>query len=86
MILKSLDNFTGNGVLKGTIVAYDDAGEPLGWELYGNWSSQKFREKAAKDLSEGTGISLEKANAMIAQISKVARKDMDSSRERNGEE
>jgi hypothetical protein len=30
VILRPLSNFTGNGVLRGTITALDDLGEPLG--------------------------------------------------------
>jgi hypothetical protein len=77
MKLKPLGNFTGNGTLKGTIVAYDDASEPLGWEMQGNWSLLKFRESAAKSLSENTGISPEKATAMLVQLLRLARKEVD---------
>jgi hypothetical protein len=67
----------GNGVLKGTITAYDDLGEPLGWEQQGNWSTLRFRDQAAQDLAANTGISLEKAKAMLTQVLKTARKEAD---------
>ncbi len=77
MILKPLTNFTGNGILKGTIVAYSDDREPLGWEMFGNYSAPGFRGKAAKSLADNTGISMEKANALLAQVLKAARKEVD---------
>jgi hypothetical protein len=79
MILRPQGNFLGNGVLRGTVTAYDDQGEPLGWEQYGNWSVPKFREQAAKNLASDTGISIEKARAMLSQMLKVARKEADNS-------
>ena len=81
MILRPQGNFLGNGVLRGTVTAYDDRGEPLGWEQYGNWSAPNFREQAAKNLAANTGISIEKAQAMLAQMLKVARKEADTSPE-----
>ena len=75
MILRPQVNFSGNGVLKGTVTAYDDSGEPLGWEQYGNWSAPKFREHAIQDLATSTGISVEKAQALLARMLKAARKD-----------
>jgi len=77
LILKPLANFSGNGILKGTIVAYSDEREPLGWEMFGNYSAPGFREKAAKSLATDTGIGIEKANALFAQVLKTARKAVD---------
>lgn len=75
MILKPQSNFKSNGTLKGTIVAYDDGGNPLGWELDGNWSSLVFRTNAARSMAEITGVSVEKAMALLTQVLIVARKE-----------
>jgi hypothetical protein len=63
IILRPGSNFTGNGVLKGTLVAYYAAGEPL-WETVENWSSDKARQRAAKDLAATTGITEDRALAL----------------------
>ncbi len=65
MILKPLSGFSTNGVLRGNIGAFDDEGEPLGWEAVGNWSDAKFRTSSAKDLAETTDITQDKARTMI---------------------
>ncbi|MDP2951908.1 MAG: hypothetical protein Q8O76_01150, partial [Chloroflexota bacterium] len=77
MKLRPLSNFVGNGVLKGTLGAFDDAGEPL-WESHGNWSLENFREKASKSLASATGFSIDKARAGIAQAIREARKAADT--------
>ncbi|MBI2855091.1 MAG: hypothetical protein HYX87_09275 [Chloroflexi bacterium] len=73
MKLMPATTFAADGVLKGNIIALDDAGEPLGWECAGNWSNPGFREKAALGLSESVGINLEQAKAAIGKVLKVAR-------------
>ena len=56
--------FTGNGVLKGTLPAVDDAGEPLGWEVNGNWSNVTLQELAIRQLAVAAGIGVEKSRAL----------------------
>lgn len=67
MILRPLHNFTSDGVLKGTIVALDDLGSPLGWEEYANWSDGAARRRAVRGLVEVTGITEDQARALITQ-------------------
>ena len=74
MILRPLANFSGNGVLRGTITALDDLGEPLGFESYGNWSDRTFVEKSAKQLADATGIPLERALALLTRAVQEARR------------
>jgi putative DNA primase/helicase len=74
VILRPLPNFSGNGVLKGTITALDDLGEPLGWEAYGNWSNRTFVERSAKQLANTTGVQLDRAKMLLTQAVKEARK------------
>jgi hypothetical protein len=74
VILRPLSNFTGNGVLRGTITALDDLGEPLGWESYGNWSDRSFLERSAKQLAQATGIPLDRARMLLTTAVKEARK------------
>jgi hypothetical protein len=74
VILRPLSNFTGNGVLRGTITALDDLGEPLGWESYGNWSDRSFVERSAKQLAQVTGIPLDRARMLLTTALKTARK------------
>ena len=63
-----------NGNLKGTLAAFDEAEEPVGWEESGNWSSSAFREKAARGLAEATDISEDRAKALLVRVLKEARK------------
>lgn len=74
MILRPLPNFTGNGVLRGTITSLDDLGEPLGWEAYGNWSDRAFLERSAKQLAGTTGIETDRARTLLTQAVKEARR------------
>ena len=73
LILRPLSNFTGNGVLRGTITSLDDLGEPLGWEAYGNWSDRTFLERSAKQLADSTGIQTDRARTLLTQAVKEAR-------------
>jgi putative DNA primase/helicase len=74
VILRPLSNFSGNGVLRGTITALDDLGEPLGWEAYGNWSDRNFVERSSRQLAEATGIDLDRARMLLTSAVKQARK------------
>jgi hypothetical protein len=74
VILRPLSNFSGNGVLRGTITALDDLGEPLGWESYGNWSDRSFVERSAKQLADATSINLDRARMLLTSAVKQARK------------
>ena len=74
MIIKSLPGFVGNGRLQGTLVALDDAGEPLGWEEYGNWSSGTFVKMAVASLAEDTGIEADQARKLIVDAKREARR------------
>jgi hypothetical protein len=74
VILRPLSNFSGNGLLRGTITALDDLGEPLGWEAYGNWSDRTFVERSAKQLAGTTGVQLDRAKMLLTQAVKEARK------------
>ena len=73
MKIKTLHGFTGNGVLKGTLVALDDSDNPLGWEEHGNWSNSAFLRKAAISLAEDTGIELDRARQLLVNARKAAR-------------
>ena len=66
MRLVPLENFSGNGVLRGTIAALGDGGDPLGWEAYGNWSDPTFRAKSVKGLVSELGIDTDRARSGIA--------------------
>ncbi len=74
MILRPLANFTGNGVLRGTIAALDDLGDPLGWEEFGNWSDGAFRRRAARSLAAVTDISEDRARALITEALREGRR------------
>jgi hypothetical protein len=74
VILRPLSNFSGNGVLRGTITALDDLGEPLGWESYGNWSDRSFVERSARQLADATGINPDRARMLLTSAVKQARK------------
>ncbi|MFQ6026236.1 MAG: hypothetical protein ACE5Q6_01835, partial [Dehalococcoidia bacterium] len=73
IILRPLANFSGNGVLRGTITALDDAEQPLGWENYGNWSDRAFLEKSAGQLAAATGIDLDRARMLLTTAVREAR-------------
>ncbi len=83
MKLRPQSNFTANGVLKGTIIAFDDKDDPLGWECYGNWSVQTFRDKAAKGLAEAADVTHDKARALIALAIREARRAAEAVPESN---
>jgi putative DNA primase/helicase len=74
VILRPLSNFSGNGVLRGTITALDDLGDPLGWEAYGNWSDRNFVERSARQLAAATGIDQDRARMLLTSAIKQARK------------
>jgi hypothetical protein len=74
VILRPLSNFSGNGVLRGTITALDDLGEPLGWESYGNWSDRNFVVRSARQLADATGIDRDRARMLLTSAVKQARK------------
>jgi hypothetical protein len=74
VILRPLSNFSRNGVLRGTITALDDLGEPLGWEAYGNWSDRSFLEKSSKQLAQTTGIDLDRARTLLTRAVREARR------------
>jgi hypothetical protein len=66
--------FSGNGLLRGSIAATDDTGDPLGWEHSGNWSSTPTRERAIKDLAATVGIPEDRARKAIADALREARR------------
>ncbi len=74
MILRPMANFSGNGVLRGTITALDDFEEPLGFESYGNWSDRTFVEKSARQLADTTGIPLDRALTLLTRAVQEARR------------
>ena len=71
--LRPLHVWYTNGVLKGSIGAFDADGEPL-WEDTGNWTSRAFRDKAALGLAEATGMTPERARSLILAAVREARK------------
>lgn len=56
-----------NGTLTGTLIAVEenDNDAPLGWESAGNWSSPRFQRESVSQLVLATGISEERARALI---------------------
>ena len=79
--LRPTSTFSGNGVLRGTIVAFDENDEPLGWEQHGNWSSSNFRQKAAQDLATVADINEDRARTLISKVVQEARREADGSSE-----
>ena len=57
----------GRADLVGTVVAYSDAGEPLGAEVTGNWSKSQTKRELLREL-EGIGEDLEAARAQLTRL------------------
>jgi hypothetical protein len=82
--LRPSGDFSANGALNGTIIAYDERGEPL-WESNGIWSRRAFVRKQASDFAETLEIPLERAKSLLNSALKQARKqgDMVKAQEEN---
>ena len=76
IIIRPLGGFTGNGVLKGNLGAFDESGDPLGWEYDTNWSNRPNLNKAAESLKEDLGIDPDRARKLLIDAIKVARRVM----------
>ena len=71
--IKPLSNFSGNGVLKGTLAAYRN-GEPTGWEMVANWSDVKVFREAVTHLCLVVDIDEDRATKLLAAAIGMARK------------
>lgn len=67
--------FSANSKLNGTLILADDAGDPLGWEESGDWSSPRFqRESLAQMVALVPDISEDRARSLISRALADARR------------
>lgn len=78
ILLRPSTDFSVNGALRGGIIAYDESGEPLGWEARGNWSDRQFLAKQAADLAETVAITEDHARTLLTKAMRDARKAGDA--------
>jgi hypothetical protein len=81
--LRPSSDFSANGALRGGIIAYDEANEPL-WESRGTWSDRKFLARQAQDLAESVGVTVEHAHSLLNTAVREARKAGDESERLRG--
>ena len=75
-ILRPLGRFTGNGVLKGNLGAFDETGDLLGWEYDTNWSNRPNLHKTVDSMVADLGIDPDRAQKLLIDAVKKARRVM----------